>query len=155
MNNKLARFIGTGFYSGYVPVASGTVGTFVAVFIYYVLKEIDFLKTADWSTYLLFLFWITVIGIWAADVLAKETKMKDPSIIVIDEIVGFFFAVAFLPPTTAYIIAAFILFRILDVLKPPPAKQSEDLPGGFGVMTDDIICGIATSLILHIIRILF
>ena len=128
--SKLARTIATGFKSGYFPVASGTAGTVVAFIIYYFLKWFGFLELATVPVYLLFLFWITLIGTWSADVICKIEKKKDPSIIVIDEIVGFFFAVAFLPAKIYFVAPAFLIFRGLDILKPLPAKQAESLPGG-------------------------
>ena len=154
MNNKLARLIATGFYSGYAPKVPGTAGTCVAVIIYLMLKWIGFLEVASVGVYLLFLFWITVIGLWSADVIAKETGQNDPSIVVIDEIVGFFYAVAFLPVKATYIIPAFFIFRLLDVLKPPPANASQKLPGGLGIVADDIIVGIYTAIILHLFHLL-
>lgn len=150
MDNKFARLIATGFYSGYAPKASGTIGTCVAVIIYILLKWVGFLEVASVGVYLLFLFWITVIGLWASDIIAKTTGQSDPSIVVIDEIVGFFYAVAFLPAKAIYIIPAFFIFRLLDVLKPPPANASQKLPGGLGIMADDIIVGIYTAIILHL-----
>ena len=152
--NKMAHVIGTGFYSGHFPVASGTAGTVVAVFLYYILKWVGFLELANWFTYTLFLFWITILGIWSSGVLETEVKKKDPSIVVIDEIVGFFFAVAFLPLQFKYVLGAFIIFRIMDVVKPPPANASQKLAGGVGIMVDDIIAGIYTCIILHLLRLL-
>ncbi len=154
-DNKLARLIGTGIYSGYFPIASGTAGTAAAFVFYYILKWIGFMDAAGWFVYVLFLFWIVVLGLWSADVLEKSTSKKDPSIVVIDEIAGYFFAVAFLPVQFKYAVGAFILFRFFDVVKVPPAAVSEKLKGGVGIMLDDIIAGIYTCIILHLLRVLF
>ena len=76
---------------------------------------------------------------------------KDPGRIVIDEGVGFLFTVAFLPVGIATAVAGFFVFRVLDILKPPPARQIEALPGGWGIVADDVVAGIYSNILLRII----
>ena len=90
----------------------------------------------------------TAIGVYTASRAAPQWG-KDPGQIVVDEGVGFLFAVAFLPPTAAAIIAGFLVFRALDIVKPPPARQLEALPGGWGIVADDVVAGLYSNAILR------
>ncbi|MYB55908.1 MAG: phosphatidylglycerophosphatase A, partial [Gemmatimonadetes bacterium] len=73
---------------------------------------------------------------------------KDPKYVVIDEFVGFFVTVSLLPQSVLVGIVGFVVFRILDIIKPPPARQVEALPGGWGIVADDVIAGIYGQMIL-------
>ena len=92
---------------------------------------------------------IFFIGIWASGTVEKE-KGKDPGIVVIDEFVGQWISLLFLPKTLWIFIAAFLLFRILDIIKPFPAADLEELDGGIGIMLDDVIVGIYTNMAIHL-----
>ncbi len=140
--NFPTRLIATGFFAGYAGLAPGTVGTAVALVIYCLLP---LLSPISWTVFLLLLFFIAVYASSAGESLWG----KDPGYVVIDEIVGFFVTVCYLPQSMALGIAGFFLFRILDIVKPPPARQSESLPGGWGVVLDDVIAGIFGNLILR------
>ena len=89
----------------------------------------------------------SAIGIYSADRAAPEWG-KDPRQVVVDEGVGFLFAVAFLPPSVGMIIASFFVFRALDIIKPPPARQLEALPGGWGIVADDIVAGLYSNVVI-------
>jgi phosphatidylglycerophosphatase A len=89
-------------------------------------------------------------GIWCTPPVEHD-KGKDPGIIVIDEFAGLWISVLFLPQNIYVLIAAFLLFRILDIIKPFPANRAQTLPAGWGVMTDDVIAGIYTNIALQII----
>ncbi|MDA0747210.1 MAG: phosphatidylglycerophosphatase A [bacterium] len=132
----------TGFFSGYSLIAPGTAGTAVALVIYCLMPE---LTPVAWAVFLVGLFFV---GVWAASA-GEAVWGKDPGPVVIDEFVGFFVTVAFLPPSVALGIAAFFLFRILDIFKPPPARWAEGLPGGWGVVVDDVIAGLYGHLLLR------
>jgi phosphatidylglycerophosphatase A len=90
------------------------------------------------------------IGIWASNTVETETG-KDPGIVVIDEYVGQWISLLFLPRTIWIFIAAFILFRILDILKPFPAAKFEEIRGGAGIMLDDLIAGIYSNILIHLV----
>lgn len=151
---KLAWFIATGAFSGYFPIASGTAGSIVGLLLYLFLAEFGFGSGKYWIYNVFFLLFITYLGAWSSEIVARESGKKDPSFVVIDEIIGFFFSVFLLPVKFKYYISAFILFRVLDVLKPPPAYQSQKLPGGIGILADDIIVGIYTCVLLHLTKLL-
>lgn len=80
---------------------------------------------------------------------ARRLGVEDPGAVVVDEVVGQWVTLLFLPFTPAVAAAGFVLFRVLDVFKPWPARQLEDLPGGWGIMSDDLMAGIYGNLLLH------
>ncbi|MCK5352465.1 phosphatidylglycerophosphatase A, partial [bacterium] len=137
MLNRLTLVFATGLGAGFSPIASGTVGTVVAVPIFVLLSQ--------WGTsgVLAGLAIITVLGIPAADHMERSLGASDPGRIVIDEIAGYLLAMAGSPVEARYIIAGFFLFRFFDIVKPPPVRQAEKyLPGGFGVVADDLLAGV-------------
>ena len=92
---------------------------------------------------------VFVASVWAASRVAKKMAVEDPGVVVIDEVVGQWVTLLFLPFTPAVAAAGFLLFRVLDVFKPWPARQLESLPGGWGIMSDDLMAGIYGNLLLH------
>ena len=89
------------------------------------------------------------IAVYAAQAMERKWG-KDPSRVVVDEAVGFLVTVAFLPPGLATASAGFVLFRIFDIAKPPPARRLESLPGGWGVVMDDVAAGVYGNLVLQL-----
>jgi len=137
--------IATGFYSGYVPIAPGTAGSCVAVILYWLIPGSD-------SIYFLFILPILIwLGAWSATKVEKSTGKKDDQIIVIDEIVGVFFTLILMPKSWPWLILGCLLFRIFDITKPPPVKQAEAFPKGWGVMLDDVAAGIFSLISLRLI----
>ncbi len=149
--NPLTAFLATGAWSGYSPVAPGTAGSLVcAVLAWLVLPEITFRSGALMvATGLLSLGGFVAVAVWAADA-ADRAYGRDASRIVIDEFAGFIISIAFLPKTLLVYVAAFLLFRVLDVLKPFPARRAESLPGGVGVVMDDVVAGLYTNILLQV-----
>ncbi len=146
ITGEIARFIGTGAYTGYSPVASGTVGTVPAVLL---APAMAMLENSGLALYLVTMAAIVAMAIWAAEICSRMFQVKDSGLIVIDEVAGYFFTIAFLPQTWGLWIAAFFVFRFFDIVKPPPARQAESLPGGIGVVTDDLIAGVFGNVTLH------
>ena len=91
---------------------------------------------------------VSLVGVWAAESYVRESGKSDPSECVIDEVAGQFIACAFAPHTVAAYTVAFILFRALDIVKPWPIGAAERLPGGIGVMADDIVAGLIAGLVI-------
>jgi phosphatidylglycerophosphatase A len=135
--------IATALGSGYFPKAPGTAGSLFAI-----LLLLLFPSMRDMLIYLIIIF--TILGIWTAGFVEKEIG-DDPSIVVIDEVVGQWISLLFIPFTLIPVLFSFILFRFFDIRKPYPINQSQSLGGGFGIMIDDIIAGIFTNIILQII----
>lgn len=130
---------------GYLPHAPGTWGTAAALLFLMLLKPSMPLHAA--------IAVLTVlIGVASSHKAEKAFNKKDSGHIVIDEFAGYLVSTAFLPASWGYLFSAFILFRVFDILKPPPAKRLERLPGGWGVMVDDVAAGIYTNLILQLWR---
>jgi phosphatidylglycerophosphatase A len=133
--------IATVFGAGYSPVAPGTVGSAIAALV---LWLIPFSR----GGLVLFLVAVTVVGTWAAHVAERRLGGKDPGAIVIDEVAGMTLSVVLFPLTPAVLLGGFVLFRIFDVVKPPPAHASQRLTGGVGVMIDDLIAGLYALAVL-------
>jgi phosphatidylglycerophosphatase A len=95
---------------------------------------------------------VTVVGTWAAGRVEASGTEKDPGLIVIDEVAGMTLSVLAAPRTAAVLLTGFVLFRALDVLKPFPADRSQLLPGGVGVMADDLVAGAYVLLLLGAAR---
>ena len=149
MSNKLIKFIATGFYSGYSPIAPGTAGSLVGVLIYLLTFS---LQLSAFSYFLLTIS-IVLIGIWVSEKAEYIFKRKDSQKIVIDEIAGILISLFMLPHEFWIVLSGFIIFRIIDISK--PFYMLERLPKGFGVMMDDVAAGIATNLILQIFLFLY
>ena len=123
-------------YVGYVPIAPGTFGSAVGLVVYAAVRASD-----SWILEAVTLTVALVAGIWAADLVERDLG-KDPSAVVIDEVLGMLVTIAFLDVTVTGAIVAFFLFRLLDVIKPPPAARLENLHGGPGIMFDDVMAGL-------------
>jgi phosphatidylglycerophosphatase A len=132
--DRIALFIATAGGAGYSPVAPGTAGSAVTALL---LWLVPFTR----SGLVLFLLAVVVAGTWAAHRAESLLGGKDPGPIVIDEVAGMTLSVLVFPLTVPVLIAGFFLFRVFDVVKPPPAYGSQKLGGGVGVMIDDLIAG--------------
>jgi len=144
--NKFSEYLSTLFGIGYFPKAPGTAGTLFAAFVYLALPD-NWQNSFFAIIVILFGSLISVFFISKAE----ESLGHDNGKIVLDELWGYFVAVLFLPKTITIIIAAFILFRIFDILKPEPVNILQKLPKGWGVMADDIMAGIYANIILQIV----
>jgi phosphatidylglycerophosphatase A len=104
-----------------------------------------------WWLVLLVGVFLYFLGVKSAEYMMELTREEDPESVVIDEIVGYFFAFLFLEPTLKALLLAFVLFRLLDILKPFPINLFERMPKGHGVMADDVVAGLLTGFILYLI----
>jgi len=147
--NKTLRILGTGFGTGYSPLFPGTAGTLLGIPFFLVLAPLGTLSL------LLFTGLVVLIGFFASGSLEEELNTKDPGIIVIDEVAGYLLTMAGSPADARHVIAGFFLFRFFDILKPFPVRKAEEvLPGGAGIMTDDLLAGGYAWLCLRIVEIL-
>lgn len=144
----LTLLIATGGFAGYAPVASGTVGTLVAIPLYVGFDRLLSISPLVYGATFLFAVWGSCRVAEHADALLQE---HDSHKIVVDEIVGYLAATLFLPPTWINIVAAFVLFRVLDIVKPFPAGYvDEHFRGGYGVVLDDVVSGIYANLLIRL-----
>jgi len=145
----LVILLASGGYLGYIPVASGTFGSLVGIPLFF---GFDALRAASVPLYLLVYVLSVAAACWIAGKADAYLREHDSHKIVIDEIVGYVAATLFLAPTWSHIIAAFVIFRTLDVIKPFPAGYiDEHVPGGSGVVLDDVVSGIYSNLVLRVL----
>ena len=147
-----ANLIGTFFFLGYGKPGPGTWASIATVLIWWLsMRHVPpqcLATIAPFTTAVVALF-VTLIGIPAATRVARAWNVKDPSQVVIDEVAGQLVTLIACPVTWKAALAALILFRAFDILKPPPIRQLEALPDGTGIMLDDIGAGIFGWIVLH------
>lgn len=141
----LILLLATGLGAGFSPIVPGTVGTLVAIPLYFLLSEIPF------PLYGLTLIAFFFLSCWAAGQAEEHWGRKDDRRIVIDEIMGFLVTMLWVPQTVSAIAAGFVLFRFFDIVKPFPIRHLERVGRGFGVVLDDVLAGIYSNIILHLI----
>lgn len=132
---RIALLVASSGFVGFAPFASGTAGSLAGLVLYAALRPM-----APAAEFVL-LVGLLALGIWASG-LVERTHGKDPSVVVIDEVLGMLVTLAFLDVTLVGAIVAFVLFRALDVVKPFPADRLERLHGGTGIMFDDVMAGL-------------
>jgi phosphatidylglycerophosphatase A len=155
MKRNITRFIreliATGFYTGYIPFMPGTFGTLIGVIIYLFLSRYTIF-------YYVLVILLIIMAITVSDYAEKKIfKKKDAPYIVIDEVVGFLIAMVtfqfdFNLESIRFIVLGFILFRAFDIWKPYPINKLQDLEGGLGIVTDDLLAGVFTNLFLQFLR---
>ncbi len=142
---RLARFVSTAGHVGFLPVAPGTWGSAVGLLILLPLRWHGS-AMAEAATMLALL----AVGIWSAGVTGREMGDEDPGPVVIDEVVGMLITLLWIPVNVTGAVLGFLLFRVFDIIKPFPARQCERLPGGWGVMLDDVMAGIYGQIAMRI-----
>jgi phosphatidylglycerophosphatase A len=146
--NWFEKLVGSGFYTGYIPIASGTFGSLAAIVLYFIpgFEKLEIIIPA-----------IVLLFVYGLFVSSKFEKVygKDPAQCTVDEIVGTWIALLALPKTLLIILTSFLIWRSLDIIKPFPARTSEKLPGGLGIMIDDVISGLYSLIIVHLIVYIF
>ena len=140
----LTRLFGSGLFSGYAPFASGTVGSAVGLALYW----IPGFERPEW------IIPVTALALFFG-VLAS-TRMErayghDPSQVTIDEVVGMWISLLLVPKTLPVSVVGFIIFRALDIVKPPPARRFDRMAGGAGIMLDDVVAGLYTNILLRLL----
>ncbi len=145
MKRWLVQALATFFYLGYSPFAPGTVGTLGAIALFYLLSHFSSL------VYILFFLGFMILSIWASGEAEGIFEKTDPGQVVVDEVCGYLVTMLLIPPSLRNIVLGFFLFRFFDIIKPPPARRVEHLPGGFGIVIDDVIAGIYSNIALQVI----
>jgi len=144
--DRIILFIATGCWSGYLPKAPGTWGSLAGVVVWLGLRNLDL------SHYLFVLAGLFFVGTACAGAAEKIVDRGDPGLVVIDEIVGLLVAFTALPLNPYFIIIGFILFRILDIIKPFPAGWLDrHIHGGLGIMLDDVVAGGYVFAVLQVV----
>ena len=133
--DRVALAIATVGGVGWAPVAPGTVASALTIVVLWLLALSP-------VALIVLCVAVTLIGGWAAHHAERMLGRKDPGVIVIDEVAGMTLSVLFVPLSIPIAVLAFLLFRVFDVVKPVPARQAQELPGGAGVMVDDLVAGL-------------
>jgi phosphatidylglycerophosphatase A len=140
---RLGVFIATCAYVGYAPVAPGTFGSAIGLAVFYVVRH-QRSTTVEVGVIVA----LAAVGLWSATEAEHHFGGIDPGPVVIDEVIGMLITLAFIPVNIAGAIVAFFIFRFLDVVKPWPARRLERLPGGFGVVLDDMMAGVYGNIVM-------
>ncbi len=139
--NRIVSLFATFFYTGFFPFAPATFATFVFLLVYWLVPGGDWIAT--WT-----LFIPTLALSIPASSRMEKTHGKDPHCVVIDEVVGIQIVLLGATPTLWGVLAAFVLFRIFDVWKPYPIDRLQSLPGGWGIVADDVVAGMYARVVL-------
>ncbi len=138
--NFINKFFVTAFGVGYLPLAPGTWGSIVGALLIWVATLLDPSFTFSF-TFIATIVVVFFLGVWGSKVVEKEWG-EDPSRVVIDEVIGVWIAMLFIPFSWINLFAAFVLFRVFDIAKPFGIRKMEDTGSGWGVMLDDVLAGI-------------
>ena len=142
--SRLGVFVATCGYLGYVPIAPGTFGSAAGLAVFLAVRSTGSVTVELATIVILF-----AIGIWSGTVAEHHFGGVDPGPIVLDEVVGMLITLALLPVTFTGAIVGFLVFRVLDVVKPWPSNGFEKLPGGLGVMADDGMAALYGNLVMR------
>ena len=140
---RTAVFVATVGYIGYAPVAPGTFGSAAGLALFVLLRAIGL----PWLEPVVIAA-IFVAGAWAGNVAERYFGGIDPGPVVIDEVLGMLITLMFVPVSWVGALIGFLVFRVLDVVKPWPARQMEALHGGVGVMADDAMAAVYGNIIM-------
>ena len=140
---RLGVFVATCAHVGYAPVAPGTFGSSVALVLYYLIR-----RQQSTAVELGAIAVIIIVGLWSATEAEHHFGGIDPGPVVIDEVVGMLMTLALHPVNVSGAVIGFLIFRVLDIVKPWPARRLELLPGGFGVVLDDMMAGVYGNLLV-------
>jgi phosphatidylglycerophosphatase A len=149
---RIWLLIATFFNIGRIPGAPGTYTSFVVTVLLYFIKPYWQAPIYIQIAAIVCVFFLGVPAAYAAE---KHFSKKDPRPCVIDEVAGQMIALLLIPHTIPFYAAGFFLFRVFDVLKPPPVRTAEKIPGGWGIMIDDVVAGLYALAVLQLYLYLF
>ncbi len=141
----LALAVATFGYVGFFPVAPGTIGSLAALPLYALIRWVDLAAFEA-----LVIIAVFAKGVWASTRAEAILGTEDPGPVVIDEVLGMLLTLALLPLSLTGVVLGFVLFRVLDIVKPWPARQLERAPGGWGIMLDDAMAGVYGQVLMRL-----
>lgn len=147
VTTRLAVFICTFGYIGYFPVAPGTAGSVAGLVLFGALRAAGF----GWGVDAALIATLLALGIWSGTHAERHFGRTDPGPGVIDEVVGMLVTLFLIPVSWGTALTGFVVFRVLDVLKPYPARQFERFHGGMGMMADDVMSAAYGNLVMHVL----
>ncbi len=143
ISQKIIIATATFFYVGFLPLIPGTFGSIAGIILYFFVKN-------NIYVFMVSLALVIILGLVFSGRAERIFQKKDASFIVIDEVAGMLLSLMFLPFDIKLVALAFLIFRALDTLKPFPAGALQELRGSLGIMSDDIIAGLYTNIILQV-----
>lgn len=143
---RIGVAVATALGAGYFPIAPGTAGSAVGLMVFVLARSL----AVEWQIGCLLT--LTIAGIWAGSVAASHFGREDPPQVVIDEVAGQFLTLFAIDVTGWGMAAGFVVFRVLDIVKPWPARRFEALPGGFGIMADDLMAAVYGNLTVRVLH---
>jgi phosphatidylglycerophosphatase A len=144
LRSRIGLIIATAFGAGYAPLAPGTFGSAVGVLLWLVLPNLLWLQAISIGL-------VCVGGAWSGFVAERHFNRRDPGQVVVDEVAGMMMTLLLNPVLGfGWMLVAFVLFRAADIVKPFPVNRLERLPGGIGIMADDIMAGVYANLALRL-----
>jgi len=143
---RLAILISTAGFLGYAPIAPGTVGSLAGLALWVAVRA-----AGTPGLELAIILAVTGVGVWSSAVAERHFRTTDPGPVVIDEVAGMLVSLVWIDTGYAGLAAGFVLFRIFDIIKPYPAGRLERLPGGLGIMADDVMAGVYANLALRLL----
>lgn len=146
MTRRVALAVATALGSGLFPIAPGTVGSAAGLAVWWACHAI---VPMGLPAELALVGVLLVVGAWAATEAERALGTTDPGPVVIDEVMGICVTLLGAPLTWPVLVAGFLLFRVFDVVKPPPARRLEHAPAGWGIMLDDLAAGVYAWLVLR------
>jgi phosphatidylglycerophosphatase A len=144
---RLAVLLATSGGAGYAPIAPGTAGSAVGVVIYLLTYKLS--AVAQIALVVV----VSIVGIWASDEGARHFQRDDPGQVVIDEVAGQLLTLLLTGVGWIGAIVGFFIFRVLDVIKPWPARRLEHLHGGLGIMADDLMVALYGNILVRVLLI--
>jgi len=142
--DPLSTVVATGLGTGFAPIAPGTFGSALGLGLFWAAHRLP-----AWAL-VVGAVAIALGGVAAGDRLARRMGIEDPGRVVIDEVAGMWVTLLFLPFGWRTALVGFLAYRVMDVVKPWPARQMEDLPGGWGIMADDLMAGVYANLLVRV-----
>jgi phosphatidylglycerophosphatase A len=143
LRTRAGLAIATALGAGYLPKAPGTFGSAAGLLLWLALPDILWMQ-------ILAIVVVAVAGSWSGNVAEEHFRTHDPSQVVVDEVAGMMVTLLLIPMTgPLWMLAAFVLFRAADIAKPFPVNRLERLPGGVGIMADDLMAGVYANLALR------
>ncbi len=141
---RACLLLATGFHLGRIPRAPGTVGSLAALMVFLPFRSLP------WTVHLPVVAILLAVGAYAAGRAEEALGAKDPPAVIIDEMVGCWAALIAIPPSFPPMLCAFALFRLFDIWKPFPADRAERLPGGWGIMLDDVVAAAYANMLVRL-----
>jgi len=147
--DRILLIFATGFGTGYAPLASGTVGSLVAIPLVLALRP--WIEPGHYVSGILCVLVLSLFGVWCGNTGERVFGKKDDGRVVIDEVAGYLVTMLWIPQTWVTLTVGFFLSRFLDIVKPFPAHRSQKLKAGWGIMVDDLIAGIYANILLRVV----